>query len=121
MKSGSRSSDRSALAGVDRLVAISVGGGIIAGNVGRQRDVAYLFNECEEIGEVLPGFARSDSRGRLSPHKCRGESDVAFAEFSAGGHLSLEFVVVAKEEMLANSDLTARTDEAFPVIRILLQ
>jgi hypothetical protein len=121
VKAGSRSSDRSSFASIDGLVAVAVGGGIIASNVGRQWDVADLFNKREEIGEVLPGFAGPDRRGRLSPHKCRGEANVAFAELSAGGHLSLEFVIIAKEEMLTDSDLSAWTDEALPVVWILLQ
>ena len=76
-KSGGGSGDGSALAGVDGLVALAVGGRIVAGDVGRQRDVADLFDAGEE---VVDG----------------GEADVALAEFAAGDDLGLEFVVVRR-------------------------
>ena len=44
---------------------------------------------------------------------------MARAEFAARDDLGLEFVVLAEIKMLADSDLTAGTDQAFPVIGIV--
>jgi hypothetical protein len=102
MKAGGGSGHRSALAGVDRLVTIAVGGGIIPSNVGRQGHVTDPFHAREEIVN-------------------RSEADVAFAEFSAPDDLGLKIVAVAEEKMLADSDLAARADEAFPIVWALPQ
>ena len=49
MKAGGGGGHRSVLAGVYRLVTIAVGCGIIASNVGGQRDVTDPFQAGEEI------------------------------------------------------------------------
>jgi hypothetical protein len=101
VEAGGGGGDGSALAGVDGLVAVAIGGGIGAGNIRRKRDVADRFHACEEVVH-------------------RGETDVALAKLAAGDDLGLEFVVVAEEKMLADSDFAAWTDKAFPIIRFAL-
>jgi hypothetical protein len=51
----------------------------------------------------------------------RGEADVALAEFAAGDDLGMEFVIIAEEKMLADSNLAARPDQTLPVVGIPLQ
>ena len=94
--------DGSALAGVDGLVAVAIGGGIGAGDVGRERDMADLLDAGEEVVD-------------------RTEADVALAKFAAGDDLGLEFIVVAEEKVLADADFAAWTHEAFPIVRIALE
>jgi hypothetical protein len=102
MKAGGRSSDRSALAGVYSLVAVSVGSGVVSCDVWRQRNVANPFLACEKIVDG-------------------SEADVAFSKFSSGDDLCPEFVSVTKKKMLADHDLTAGADQAFPVVRFALE
>lgn len=102
VESGGGSGDGSALAGVDGLIALAVGGGIWPGDVGRERDVSDLFDLGEEI---LGG----------------GKANVAFAEFTARDDLGLKFIVVAEKETFADADLAAGTNEAFPFIGIGLE
>ena len=49
------------------------------------------------------------------------EADVPLAEFSAGDDFGLKFVMLTEEEMLADSDLAARTHETLPLVRIVPQ
>src|ERR1700757_1205759 len=86
VEAGSRGGDRTALAGVDGLVAIAIRRGIGAGDVGWQRDVADFFYAGEEIVD-------------------RSEAYVALAEFAAGDDLGMEFVIIAEEKMLSDADL----------------
>ena len=102
VEAGSRGGDRTALAGVDGLVAIAIRRGIGAGDVGWERHVADLFYVDEEIVD-------------------RGEADVALAEFAAGDDLGMEFVIIAEEKMLANSDFAAGAHETLPVVGVALQ
>jgi hypothetical protein len=100
VEAGGGCGDGSALAGVDGLVAVAIDGGIGAGDVGRERDVADCFHACEEVVH-------------------RGETDVALAKLAAGSDLGLEFVVLAEEKkMLADADFAAWTDKAFPIVWI---
>ena len=99
VEAGSRGGDRTALAGVDGLVAIAIRRGIGAGDVGWERHVADLFYVGEEIVD-------------------RGEADVTLAKFAAGDDLGVEFVIIAEEKMLADSDLSPGPDETFPIIRL---
>ena len=94
--------DRSALSGVDGLVAVAVGSRIVAGDVRRKRDVADSFYSCEKVVH-------------------RSETDVALAKFAAGDDLSLELVIIAEGKVLADSDFAARADETFPIVRVALQ
>lgn len=48
----------------------------------------------------------------------RVEQNRAFAEAAAGGNLTLQLIVVAKEQLLADADLPSGPDEAFPLIGI---
>jgi hypothetical protein len=60
------SGDGASLLGEDGLVAFAVGVGVVALDVGRERHVADLIEDGEEIGDW-------------------GEAEGAFAEFAAGG------------------------------------
>ena len=51
---------------------------------------------------------------------CRREPNVPLAKFASSNDLGRKFVVLAEEEMLADGDLTAGTDEAFPFVWIRL-
>lgn len=113
MKTGGGSGDRSALAGIDGLIAVAVGGGILAGNIGWEGDVADALDDGKEVVEGLAGFAR------LSPHVRGSETDVALAEVSARDDFGMELIVLTEKEVLADGDLASGTDEAFPVVRIL--
>jgi len=46
---------------------------------------------------------------------------MALAEFSARGHLGMEFVVITEEKALPNPDLAARAHQALPLVGMLLQ
>ena len=84
--------------------------------------MADLFDAGKEVIEGLPGIARPDpstvlragSRGRLPPQK----ADVAFAKLAAGDDFGLEFVMISEIEMLADTDLAAGADQAFPFLGI---
>jgi hypothetical protein len=102
MESGGGSGHRSALACVDGLVALAVGGGIGARDVGWKRDVADGFHFAEEI-----------VGGR--------ETNVAFPEIAASDDFGLKLIVVPEKKMLADGDLAAGADQAFPFVRILTQ
>lgn len=102
MEAGGGGGDGSALVGVHGLVAVAIGGGIGARDVGWKRDVADFLYAGEEVID-------------------RSKADMALAKLSAGDDLGLEFVVVAEEEMLAYADLAPWTDEAFPIVRFGLQ
>ena len=116
VQTGGRRGHRSALPGVDRLVAVAVVRRVFAPNVGRERDVADVLDGGEEVVEVLP-----DRRWGLSPHVLGREADVAFAEFSTGDDFCLQFVVFSEKQMLANRDLPSGPDQALPLIGIGLQ
>lgn len=102
VKTGGGCGDGSALAGVYGLIAVAIGAGIGAGDVGRKRDVADCFHASEEVVH-------------------RGETDVALAKLAAGDDLGLELVLIAEEEMLSDSDLASGANEAFPIVRFALQ
>ena len=46
---------------------------------------------------------------------------MAFTKLAAGDHFGLEFVVITEIEMLADADLAAGADQAFPYIGIVIQ
>jgi len=102
VKAGGGSGYRSALFGVDGLIAVAIVRGVRARDVGRQRDVADLIECGEEIVHAMSGR----------------EADAALAEFGAGQDLSLKFVAIrlAEEQAFADADLASGTDQAFPVI-----
>ena len=102
VEAGGGSGYGSTLAGVDGLIAIAVGGGIVAGDVGRERDVADPFHAGEEIVDG-------------------SEAYLALAEFAAGDDLGMKFVMIAEEKMFADSDLSAGPDQTFPLVGIALQ
>src|SRR5579862_1623554 len=51
----------------------------------------------------------------------RREADVALAEFPACNNFGLKFIMVAEIEMLADGNLAAGSNQAFPLVRILAQ
>lgn len=102
VEAGGGGGNRSALAGVNGLIAIPIGRRIVAGDVGRKGDVADHFYAGEK---VIDG----------------SEPDVALTEFAPGDDLGTELVIIAEEKMLADSDLAARPDETLPIVGIALQ
>ena len=68
MQSGSRSGDGTAFLRVDGLVAVAIGAGVVAIDIGRQRNVSDLFDQGEEIidgGETDVTFAKGAARENL--------------------------------------------------------
>ncbi len=102
VEAGGGGGNRSALPGVDGLIAIAIGRGIGAVDVGRQRDVADSFYAGKEIID-----------GR--------EADLALTKFAAGDDLGMEFVIIAEEKMFSDSDLSPGSDETFPIVGIAPQ
>src|ERR1700751_417564 len=100
MKTCGGSSDGSAVASVHGLITFVVGRRIRTRDVRRQRDVPDQVDASEEIGDW-------------------GKSDVALAEFPAGDDFGLKFVLLPKKKMLANRDLSAGANQAFPFVGIL--
>jgi hypothetical protein len=100
VQAGGGRGDGAAFAGEDRLVALAVGGGIVAADVGRQRDVADAVERGEKIIDRL-------------------ETQQALAELAALQHLGFErdgAVGRGKDENLADGDFPSRTDEGAPEV-----
>ncbi len=104
METGGGRGDGAAGLRVDSLIAIAIGGGIGARDVGRERNVADAVEDVVKLG---------DRAGAVID---RRKTDVAFAEGSAGDDLGLEFVVLAEKQALADADLAAGTNQAFPIV-----
>lgn len=102
VEAGGGGGDGSAFARIDGLVAVVIGRRIEARNVRRQRDMPDFIDASEEVVHF-------------------SEADVALAKFAAVDYLGLEFVVLAEEKMLADSNFAAGADEAFPIVWIALQ
>jgi hypothetical protein len=99
VESGGGGGDGTGVAGEDGLVAITVVGGIGARDIRREGDVADTFEDGEEIIDGM-------------------EADVTFAELGASDNFGLEFVALAEEEALADSDFSAGTNQALPIVGI---
>ena len=57
--------------------------------------------------------------GEESVHALRRlETDVALTIFGAGEDLGLQFVLLSKEQAIANSDFASGLDQAFPIVGI---
>src|SRR5262249_20295489 len=97
MESGGGGGDGSALAGVDRLVAIAVAGLGCAGDVRGQRHTAQTFQRGEEIGDG-----------------CKAQN--AFSKLSAAQDFGLKLGWLAEEQVFPDSDLAARADETLPIV-----
>src|SRR5579872_3776081 len=78
VKAGGRGGDRSTLASIDGLIALAIGGGIFAGDVGREGDVSDLVDTNDTIIDGI-------------------KADAALSERAAGDDLGPEFVVVAEQ------------------------
>jgi len=92
--------DGAAFAGEDRLIALAVGGSIVAADVGRQRDVADTVERGEEVIDRL-------------------EAQQALTELAALQHFSFEgdgAVGRGKDKDLADCDLAAGPDEGAPEV-----
>ncbi len=100
MKTCGGSSDGSPVASVYGLITFVVGRTVRARDVRRQRDVADQVDASEEIGHG-------------------SEADMALAEFPAGDNFSLKLILLSKKKMLADRDLTAGTNQAFPFVGIV--
>jgi len=101
MKAGGRGGCRSALLGVDGLIAVAIAGKIRAGDVGREWDVSDAVEDREKIVCSLKGGLKADA---------------ALAEFRAGEDLGLQLILLAEEQALADADFTAGPDKAFPIV-----
>src|SRR6202044_732680 len=104
MKTGRGCCDRSALLSVDGLIAFAIAGRIRARDIRRKWDVANAIERSEEIF-----IARNGQ-----------ESDAALAELRAGQNLGLQFVLQfvlhSKKKALADADLAAGGNQAFPIV-----
>ena len=100
MKTRGGSGDGSTIASVYGLITFVVGRRIWARDVRRQRDVADQVDASEEIGHG-------------------SEADVARTEFSTGDDFSLKLVLLSEKKMLADQDLSAGTNQAFPIVGIV--
>ena len=102
MEPRGRSGNGASFAGVHGLIPIVIRSRIRTRNVGWKRDVTDLLDGGEEIG-------------------CRRETNATLAELAAGNYLGLKLVLLAEKQTFADCDLAAGTDQAFPIIRVLLQ
>ena len=48
----------------------------------------------------------------------RLETNMPLSKFSAGEHLSMQFVMLTEKKTFAHADFTARPDQAFPIVRL---
>src|SRR5947208_7129752 len=96
MEARRRRRDRSTLAGINSLIAFLVSLAVIAMNVRRKWNVAQAF---QAPAKVLHRF----------------EADSPFSITAARDHLRLKFMI-AKEQLLADSNLPSRAHQAFPLI-----
>ncbi len=107
METGSGRRYRSALLGINGLIALAIAERIRARDVGRERDVADAIEHGEKVIVILEEV----------------KANVALAEFSACEDLGLQFIgvqfiLIAEEEAFADSDLAAGTNQALPVVGI---
>jgi hypothetical protein len=102
VEAGRRRGDRTALAGVDGLVALAIPLAIGAGDVRRQGHVAKSFHDLEKIVD-------------------RCEANAPLPELSAAEHFRLEIIVLSKKEVLAHADFSAWANQAVPLVRILVE
>jgi hypothetical protein len=102
VQSGSRRRDRPAFLRIDSLIAVTIGGGVVANDVRRKRNVTEFLDCSEEIRHW-------------------SEANATLAEFAAGNDLGYQFIVITEEEALADGNLSAGPNEAFPLIGILLE
>ena len=107
METGGGRRYRSALLGINGLIALAIAERIRARDVGRERDVADAIEHGEKVIVILEEV----------------KANVALAEFSACEDLGLQFIgvqfiLIAEKEAFADSDLAAGTNQALPVVGI---
>jgi hypothetical protein len=102
VKAGGRGGYGSVLLGVDGLIALAIVGRIGTRNVRRKRDMADAIERGKEIA-ALPDGVKANS---------------ALAESGASEHLGMQFIgtVLAEEQVFADADLAAGTNQAFPIV-----
>jgi hypothetical protein len=100
VQSRGRRRDRTAFLRVDRLIAVAIGGGIIAIDVRRKRNMPEFADYCEKIIHWR-------------------EADTALTEFTPRNNLGHQLFVVTEKEAFAYSNLSSGANEAFPFIGIL--
>jgi len=91
---------RTWLARIDRLVAIAISQKIPPVDIGRQRHMAEAVEPGKKVGH-------------------RSKSNPALSEAASGHDLGFEFVVLAKEQSLADADFTSGADQALPFVSVL--
>ena len=82
------------------MIAVAIAGAIVAGDVGRERNMAQSLQSCEKVW------------------RC-GEAQGALAERTSGEDFGLElgvFWILSEEEMFSDANLFAGADQAFPVV-----
>lgn len=104
VETGGGRGDGAARLGVDGLITLAIGGGIGASDVGRKRDVADAIEDVVEVGDRVGGV----------PDWMK--TDVAFTEGSAGDDFGLQLVLFAEEQVLADIDFAAGTNQALPIV-----
>jgi len=106
MESCGGGSYRAPLARIYRLIALAIFCRIAASNVRRQRNMSKSFNDCKKIllSIVVVGG------DLLKP-------DRPLSEFAPAHNLGTQFVMFPEIEVLPNSNFSARTDQAYPIVR----
>src|SRR2546425_11382821 len=94
MQTRSRSGAVAAPAGKDRLVAFAVSGFILAGDVGRQRNVAQALDGGQQVFNS-------------------GETKLPQAVFAAANHLGLQ-LSFTKDDALSGADLAPWAHQRLP-------
>ena len=102
VEAGSGRGNRTALAGVDGLVALAIPLAVFAGNVRWQGHVAKSFYDFEKIVQ-------------------RRKADATLPKLSPAEHFRLEIIMLPKKEVLAHTDFSPRANQAFPLARILIE
>src|SRR5581483_7630242 len=99
VKSGSRRRCRSAISREYSLIALAIGGFIVAAYIRRKRNVANVLNSFEKIG-----------------HRC--ETQAPLAVLSTTDDFGFEdwlAVSIAKAQHLSDAELAARPNKRFPL------
>src|SRR5690348_5875975 len=96
------SGNRATLSRINGLIAITIGGTVLALDIRRQGNMLQLFDSSEEVRHWR-------------------KTDAPFAKRSPRNHLGFELILVAKEEFFADADLAPWPHQALPLIRFLRQ
>jgi len=97
MKASGGGCHRSTLLRIDRLIPLTIMGGIRTRDIRREWNVADAVKGSEEIDDGL-------------------KTDAAQAEFRAGEDLGLQFIPLAEKQAFAHADFAAGPNQAFPIV-----